>query len=194
MAILGLRKIWRLFGLIFPASYYFGNKTLVLWVVFLSLSFFIFIEILRRINPDFNERLFIIFKLLLKEKEKNNLFSTTWFVFSVFLSVLFFKKEIAIVAMLFLIFGDIASELIGTYFGRIFIGRRTLEGSIAFFISCLIIGMILNQFSYIKFSWLVMILGALSATLAEFFPWLDDNFTISLFSATMMSLVSKFSD
>ncbi|MCM8800687.1 MAG: hypothetical protein NC912_01520 [Candidatus Omnitrophica bacterium] len=191
MAILGARKIWRLCGLVFPVCYYFGSKTLAFWIVFLSLSFFILIEILRGIKPNFNERLFIIFKPVLKEKEKRSLLSTTWLIFSVFLTMLFFKKEFAIVAMLFLVLGDIASWLIGTYFGKISIGRHTLEGSVAFFTSCLIIGILLNQFSYIKLSWRVIILGALSATLAELFPWLDDNFTISLFSGMMMTLVSK---
>jgi dolichol kinase len=160
-------------------------------VVLPFLCFFVAIEIFRRLIFGFNERLFRIFKYILKENEKKSLLSATWLVLSVFLTILFFRKDIAITAMLFLIFGDISSSIIGTYFGRIRIRNYSLEGSLAFFITCLIISLIIN-FTPLGLPWLVVVVGALSATLIELLPWLDDNFTIALFSSIMMTIVLKF--
>jgi dolichol kinase len=190
MAILAWRKTWRLCGIIFPLVYYFNNKSTALLVILPFLSLFIVLEVLRFFIFRLNERLFILFRYILKEKEKKSLFSTSWFLLSIFLSVILFRKDIAIAAMLFLIFGDIASSVIGIYFGRTKIRNYTLEGSLANFVTCLIIGIIIN-FTQISLPWTVIVTGALAAAIIELFPLLDDNFTITLFSGIMMSIVSK---
>jgi len=188
MAILAWRKTWRLCGIIFPLAYYFSNKNTTLLVILPFLSLFILLEVLRFFIFRLNERLFILFRYILKEKEKKSLFSTTWFLLSIFLSVILFRKDIAIAAMLFLIFGDIASSVIGIYFGRTKIRNYTLEGSLANFVTCLIIGIIIN-FTQIALPWTVIVTGALAATIIELIPVLDDNFTIALFLGIMMSII-----
>jgi len=190
MAILAWRKTWRLCGIIFPLAYYFSNKSTTFLVILPFLSLFILLEVLRFFIFRLNERLFILFRYILKEKEKKSLLSTTWFLLSIFLSVILFRKDIAITAMLFLIFGDIASSVIGIYFGRTKIRSYTLEGSLAFFVTCLILGIII-KFTRTALPWAVIVTGALAAAIIELIPVLDDNFTIALFSGIMMSIVSK---
>lgn len=191
MAYLIFRKTWRLCGIIFPLTYYFNNKVITLFIILPILGFFITIEILRFSILRFNERLFIIFKYILKEKERKSLLTTTWFLLSVFLVIILFEKEIAITAILFLIFGDAASNIVGTYLGRTKIGRRSLEGSLAFFITCLIIGIIIN-FTKINLAWPIVFWGALAATITEIQPLpVDDNFTIAISSAIIMTIVNK---
>jgi dolichol kinase len=192
MASLILRKAWRLSGIIFPLIYYFSNKITTIFIIVPFLCIFIVIEILRFYLFRFNERLFNIFRYILEEKERKSLLTTTWFLLSTFLTVALFRKEIAIMAVLFLIFGDSASSFFGLRFGRTKImGNRSLEGSLAFFITCLMVGIIMH-FTKVSLSWLVIILGALAATLAELLSLsLDDNFTIALFSGIIMTIVSK---
>lgn len=192
MASLILRKTWRLCGIIFPLIYYFSNKITTIFIIVPFLCIFVVIEILRFYLFRFNERLFNIFRYILEEKERKSLLTTTWFLLSTFLTVALFRKEIAIMAVLFLIFGDSASNFFGLRFGRTKImGNRSLEGSLAFFITCLMVGIIMH-FTKVSLAWLVIILGALAATLAELLPLsLDDNFTIALFSGIIMTLVYK---
>lgn len=192
MAILVLRKAWRLGAIIFPLTYYFTNKITSLFVILPFLCIFIVLEILRFFIFRFNERLFISFRYILKEKEKKTLLSTTWFLLSVFLTVILFSKDIAIAAILFLIFSDASADIIGSKFGHIRILKtRTLEGSLAFFITCLIIGIIIN-FTKINLGFSVFIGGALAATVIELLPLpIEDNFTIALFSGIIMTILSR---
>lgn len=191
MAILAIRKSFRISATVFALIYYFSNKITTLFIILPFLCIFVFIEILRRCVFRFNERLFNIFKFILKEKERKTLLTTTWFLVSTFLTAVLFRKEIAIMAMLFLIFGDSASAFFGLRFGRTkILGSRSLEGSLAFFSTCLIIGIIMN-FTKVGLSWPVVIVGALAATISELLPLpIDDNFTVPLFSGIMMSIAS----
>lgn len=192
MVNLAIRKGFRISATLFVLIYYFSNKFTTLFIILPFLCIFVAIEILRLCVFRFNERLFNIFKFILKEKERKTLLTTTWFLVSVLLTVVLFRKDIAIMAMLFLIFGDSASAFFGLRFGRTrIVGNRSLEGSLAFFLACLIIGLILN-FTKINISWPVVVLGALAATIAELLPLpVDDNFTIPLFSGIIMTIMSK---
>ena len=190
MARLALRKTWRICAIIFPLVYYFSNKVTAIFIILPVLCFFLFIEFLRFRIARFNERLFASFGYVLKEKERKTLLGTTIFLASVMMTVILFKKEIAITAMLFLIFADTASAVAGTYFGRIKILNKSLEGSLAFLVTCLLIGL-LAKFSGIAISWPVIIAGAFTATVTEFLPLpVDDNFTIALSSGIVMEWAS----
>ncbi|MCM8795297.1 MAG: hypothetical protein NC928_01185 [Candidatus Omnitrophica bacterium] len=192
MAILALRRLWRLSALIFPLTYYFANKTTTFFMCLVILAIFLSLELRRHLDFEFNRNFFQRFDFLLKEKEKQGLLTTTWFVFGVFLCVIFFTKQIAITAILFLIFGDMAANFFGLKFGkRKILNQRTLEGSLANFIVCLIIGIIL-KFTSLALPTQTIISGALAASLAEYLPLpIDDNFTLGLFSGIIMTLVSK---
>ncbi len=191
MAGLALRKSWRLCGIIFPLVYYFSNKITAIFIILPILCIFLFIELLRFRISRFNERLFAIFRYVLKEKERKSLLTTTAFLVSVLVTVVLFRKDIAITAMLFLVFADAASAVVGTYFGRRKILNKSLEGSLAFLVTCLLIGL-LTKFTSIGLAWPVIIAGAFTATTTELLSLpLDDNFTIALSSGIVMELASR---
>lgn len=191
MARLALRKTWRICAIIFPLVYYFSNKVTAIFIILPVLCFFFFIEFLRFSFLRFNERLFVIFGYILKEKERKTLLGTTIFLVSVLLTLMLFRKEIAITAMLFLIFADSASAVVGTYFGRTKILNKSLEGSLAFLVTCLLIGL-LTKLAGIGLAWPVIIAGAFTATVTEFLPLpVDDNFTIALSSGIVMEWASR---
>ena len=191
MSRLLLRKTWRFCGIIFPLIYYFGNKTLTLIAVFLFLGTFLLIEFLRFTFPALNKRLIGVFGYLFKETEKKKLFTTTTFLVSFLITVLLFRKDIAITAMLFSIFGDATSAIIGIH-GKKRIFGKSIEGSLAFLVTCLVISLAL-ALTKIGLPPVVFILVAFSATIIELLPLrVDDNLTISLTAGAVMSAASKF--
>lgn len=191
MANLIGRKLWRISGLIFPFIYIFSNsKELTLKFSLYFLIFFLIIEFLRFINSNFNSWLFKRFKIILKEEERKRVLNTTFFLIFLNLAVWFFRKEIVIYAVFFVIVGDIVAAVVGKNFGHIRIGKKTLEGAISFFSSCLIIGWILN-FTSFKIPFLVIILAGFICSLVELFSQLDDNLTVGLSCCISMELLLR---
>jgi dolichol kinase len=107
---------------------------------------------------------------------------STYFIFSTILTILLFPKSIAIVSILILILSDTAAAVVGKWIGRVKIFGKTLEGSMAFLLTSLLIVWIypnLNRFSGS--------LAALGATLIEVLPIkLSDNLTIPLVAGAIM--------
>ncbi|MCB5253247.1 MAG: phosphatidate cytidylyltransferase, partial [Candidatus Cloacimonetes bacterium] len=95
----------------------------------------------------------------------------------------------AAASIAFLSIGDTFAALVGMNFGeRKFVrSNKTLEGSLACFVSCMLFGL-----WWLRSPWLA-ITGALAATIAELVDVsLDDNIKIPLVAGIMMSLISVF--
>lgn len=182
------RKLYRLSGIIFPIVYYLIDKKLTL--ILLSLIFFLLvsIELLRFKFPSINQVIFRYLKLIVKEEEKKRILGTTYFIFAALLCVWLFKKPIAITSISFAVFGDAAATLVGAKWGRIKLGQRSLEGSLTFFLACLIVGLGLSRPLTLNLN--IVLIGALAAALIELLPLpFDDNLTVPIFSAFVMNLV-----
>jgi glycerol-3-phosphate acyltransferase PlsY len=164
---------------------------MALIAVFPVLCIFLLIEFLRFTIPKLNNRLFIILGSYFKATEKKRLITTTTFLISFLITILLFEKDIAITAMLFSIFADATSAIVGVH-GKKKIFDKSIEGSLAFFVTCLAIGLALT-FTKISLAPAVFILGAFAATIIELLPLpVDDNFTISLAAGAVMSVMLKF--
>ncbi len=187
--VLIFRKLYRLSGLVFPLSYFFSDRRTTLIVLFLTTLLLLALEISRFLFPQFNRRLFKTFGAILKQESRSRVLGTTYFLFGSLLTVIFFAKGIAIAALLFLIFGDALSALVGVKWGRVKIGQKSLEGSLAFFVSCLFIAVIL-KYTYLGLDIRVSFWGALVATLVELAPFpVNDNLSIPLCAALMMTAI-----
>ena len=104
---------------------------------------------------------------------------------------LLFNKDIAIISLTFLIFGDIFSKLFGLAFGRHKIFNKTLEGTLAYCGCVLIVGFIL--YHSLDIPWAILVIGGITAPLVELFSFnLNDNFTVSLISGTVMTVGTFF--
>ena len=107
---------------------------------------------------------------------------------AVSIAFLIFDKPIAMMAVTFLIFGDLFSKVFGITFGQTRFFQKTLEGSGAYFAACLIFGYIFTYFLNFPFS--ILLVGALVAAVTESLPiGIDDNFTVALISGAAMYLV-----
>ena len=183
------RKIWRLGALFFPILYLFQPKEILLLISGILLAIFAFLEAYRLTHPKINRKVYHKLHWIMKEKEKYKISTSTLFLLALFLTILIFPKEIAILALVFLIFGDSAAEIIGLKFGTLkLIGKKSLQGSLGCFIFCLIFGLIFAYFLQVAFG--IVLIGAVAATVIELVPVkIDDNFTIPLVSALIMFLI-----
>ncbi len=198
--IVGARKTYRIgIGIIFPLIYYFSpNKLAVSVVLAYLLGMMTVIEILRRIAPGSWKVMAEHSKGILKE-EPGKLSGTTCFLIAAIISLICFSKHIMILALLFSIFGDAVSTIVGLRFGKIkfFRGKKSLEGTLAFFIICIIVGTLYLLLPQVKLfftrqAFLIILYGAFASAFIEFIPIpVDDNLTIPIFSGIVMQIASN---
>lgn len=180
------RKIVHLATLIVPVGYGLtSEETVILFLVpfFLAL---LLVDLLRHFHPGMAS-LFrkYFFGRVLREEEKPALMGATYFIFSTLLTILLFPKSIAIASILVLIVSDAAAALTGKGIGRIKIFGKTLEGSLAFLITSLLIVWVYPHLDRLSGS-----LAALGATLIEILPIrVNDNLSIPLVAGVIMFFV-----
>ena len=151
----------------------------MLGVLFLFLFLSLIVEYLRFRYKYLNEKIFQVFSAYLKDTEKRKISSTTVFFSIMILIILLFPKEIALI-----------SALVGSYLGKIRLTKsKTLEGSIAFFITCLLIGVVFKRAGF-NFSWLAIFSSSLFASMVELIPYIDDNLSVPLVAGITFKLLS----
>ncbi len=177
-----LRKSTHLAGLTLPVIYLFLDKPTMLILVGLLTGFAFTVELAKWCSPRFADIFFRTLTPLLRSHErKGAVTGATYYLVSVFLSILFFAKVLALVCIFFMIFGDMAAALVGKMWGKTkLIAGKSLEGSAACFIVCVTIALV-------KLNPIIAVIGALVATLVELIPFpIDDNLTVPLISGAVM--------
>ena len=179
------RKALRFIFLIFPVVYFWLDKNIILialGVIILIFTIFDFTKIKQN----------KIIKALYKEAEVKMKFSgITLFLIGAFITTLFFHRDIAILAMVFAAVGDNFAVLFGIPFGRRKIFReKSIEGTIACLATSFIVGLIFMPFLNVNF--ILVIFGALAATIAELFSGIYDNITMAPLAALIITLANKF--
>jgi len=184
------RTILRPLAAIFPLLYFFFDRQFLLIFLGSVALFFICLDIIRLLSKKTN--LFLYKKpIIFKEKERGTFSSMSLFLTAIFLTILLFPKPIALLASFFLIFGDVFAKIIGILFGKVQIFRKTLEGSIAYFLAAAIFGLMLKP--YLDFSYSMLLVGALTAALTELIPWgIDDNISVALIAGAVMYVMTIF--
>lgn len=124
--------------------------------------------------PALNRLFFTLFLPLASPREMSGPASSTWYALGIFLTVLLFPLEIAVVAILVLSLADPAASVVGRLWGRRPLGKGSWEGSVAF--ALVAAPILIHQGGMV---------GGLAATLltaaAEVAPLrLDDNLVVPL--------------
>jgi len=177
------RKIVHLSTLSIPVGYFLTSEKTALLVLSLLFLGFLAVDLLRRYHPRIKSFFgkYIIGRIL-RERERTTFMGSTYFLFSSILTIFLFPESIAMASILILILSDTAAALVGKWIGRFPIFRKTLEGSIAFFICSLLIVWLYPNLGRFSGS-----LAALGATLVEVLPLqVDDNLTIPLVGGGIM--------
>ncbi|MGA2507534.1 MAG: hypothetical protein ABSF80_08675 [Chitinispirillaceae bacterium] len=140
------RKLLHLFALLMPISIFYAPRwsfpfwlvPLLLFLIFVSS---IIVETLRFKVPFIQKTVLSIFGSMMRKEEHSNVSGWTWVVGSAFLCSIVFNNwpYVSFIALTLFIIGDAMAALIGISIGRIKIGKKTLEGSLACFIVCILL-------------------------------------------------------
>ena len=209
------RKTLHLSGLLIPLFYFYFGIELTLIFVSMALIVFFMIEpyrisqnrsknLLKSVKPFLakevysflNERVEKINERLLeisREEERICIGAHIYFAIASLITIILFPKYIAIGAISVATVGDAMAALIGKRFGKHrFKNGKSWEGSGAFFISALLIFLLVLPYGYSReLVILGAIVGAMVGTLVEFFdvpP--NDNFSNQIFISLSIYLLA----
>lgn len=186
------RKAFHLTGLGVPLAHhistsYFGwsKEHFVKFCWFCTISIWVG-DVFRVLVPSSMD--YYPYKLLsdiIRKKEVGALSGTCYFSLGSTLAVALFPPAVAMTSITWLVVGDMSAALIGVSFGGETCslkmgreGRKSLEGSVAMFVSCTAVGLVF--FSGVRLSDYAVIIGSLASTLVELYePFgINDNITI----------------
>ena len=194
-----VRKLIHLFSLSIPIIYYFISRKE--GIIILSVMTFISLvaEALRYYAPSFNIFFTSAFGFLLRKHEvdskRKNLTGATYVFISALICIIIFPKLIFITAFSILIISDIMAALIGRRYGKHKFLAKSLEGTLAFFISAILVVFLTPKFLGLPEEYAIAIFAAAVGAIAEniSFGFADDNLSVPLsVGLTMLGLYSLF--
>lgn len=149
-------------------------------------SIAIALEITRRRFPRLNDWFLSQTAVLLKESESSRVLGSTYMAVASLLVFLFFDKELAILALMYIAVGDPLAGVVGKRYGRVKIGSKSVEGTLAFAVGAGVVGCALIAGGLDVPYW-VALGGAGVAALVELAPNpIDDNLTVPAVSGVAM--------
>jgi glycerol-3-phosphate acyltransferase PlsY len=123
---------------------------------------------------------------LLKHEEARRITGSTYMLIGAFIAFLFFDRNIAVLALLFLSLGDPTAALIGKRTPGPRLLGKSPGGTLAFIAVALLAMFMLTWTGALDYHWSLLV-GAVIAGIIEFLPLpLDDNLTIPLISGFFM--------
>ncbi len=185
-----IRKSIHISSLVIPFSYRyligFENRKTMFLLLLAGFVLAMVIEFYRFSATSFRRRFYHLFGMILRRHERRDFTGATYLMFSAMLCGAFFSPIIAFAACAFLSIGDTMAAVVGMNLGkRKFYNNKSLEGSLACFVSTFVFGLF-----FVDNPWLVLT-GSLSATLAEMVDIpVDDNVKIPIISGIAMTLMS----
>lgn len=187
------RKTIHLSSLSIPLIYFFITRELALFLLIPLFTGFFMVDLLKNFAGPVANWYHKTFDSMLRtheiKGEKNHLNGATCITMSALLLVLFFPKLIVIAAFSMVAISDTLAAIIGKAFGKHRFGQKSIEGSMAFFLSALLIMLLVPGIDHgIGFAMAVV------GTITESFVLriggfrIDDNISIPLVSATFGTL------
>lgn len=188
------RKIFHLGILTFPALYYFLGKWHALMIIAPAAAVMFALDYSRRKNQKLEFYFAKFGGLILRKHELSgkNFCGATWALIAATLIFLCSKEEIAITAFAILAICDATAAIVGRLIVSDPFFEKSLAGSIAFYVSGLLVLFICGGIFDVKLWFYIFGFFALFATtVIEARPsllHLDDNFTVPAMFALTMSM------
>ncbi len=181
-----VRKLIHLSSLSIPVVYYFIPWTDAIIILGIITFIALVIDMLRYFSNGFGKIFYSIFGFLLRKHEldeqKKNLNGATYVLISALVSVFIFPKVFFVTAFSILIISDSVAALVGRKFGKHPLFSKSLEGTLAFFISGSIVVFFTPKAEGLLLEYLIGIIAAAVAAIVEniSYGWMDDNLTIPI--------------
>lgn len=135
------RKAIHLSSLLIPLIYWhIGRKQALLILAPVTLGFLL-VDVFKNVIPSLSAWYHATFQTMLRDHELNmdrlHLNGATWITLAAFILIAFFPKTIAVAAFAMVSVSDTVAALVGKKYGRHHFGQKSLEGSLAFFLSAI---------------------------------------------------------
>jgi glycerol-3-phosphate acyltransferase PlsY len=163
----------------------------MVFIILLCVVTFIFLafEIIRLRAPRINTWFLSFFKPLLRRKEASRLTGTSYMLIASLIAFLVFQRDIAVLALSFVAVGDAVATIVGKWIGKKKLFGKTLEGDLACFVSCVLIGLVLCH-TGLDIPLLAVLAGSIGASIMEALPLpINDNLTMPLFAGLVMTVM-----
>lgn len=157
-------------------------------------------DLIRLQISSLNETGLKCFAALVREGEEKRLSGISYYLIGATVAVIVFPRDIALLAILFLGFGDPVAALVGLKFGRHPSASplKTWEGTFGCFVACFLITLaasfLLPTFESLRLAdrVLLALIGGVSATVGELLPLqTDDNLSMPIISGALFWLVAS---
>ncbi len=188
-----MRKAIHLSSLWIPAAIYFMPKFILVPILLVILVGNVILEYGNFKRYPWARKSFgvLFFRTLRNKETSREHFQFTGAIYvlvSALLCLCLFTKEVAAISLTVMLISDSAAALVGRSIGRVKIYKnKTLEGTLAFFTSALVINLLFWQ--VYPFT-MISVLACLVATLAEVYEdkiEIDDNLSVPIFMAAVLS-------
>ena len=190
-----VRKLIHLCSLAIPVIYYFIPRTSAIIILSILTLVAILLDLSRYFYPSVGKIFYKIFGFLLRRHEvdhkKKNLNGATYVLISALICVIIFPKIFFVTAFPILIISDSSAALIGRKFGKHKFLAKSLEGTLAFFISASIVVLFTPKIENNSAEYLIGFIAAAIGAIVEnvSFGFADDNLSIPIsISLTMWGL------
>ncbi len=181
-----VRKLIHLFSLSIPIIYYFIPRSNAILILGILTGLALFIDLGRYLLPSFGTVFYNFFGFLLRkhevDKSKRNLNGATYVLMSALICVIVFPKVIFITAFSVLIISDSVAALVGRKFGKTKFLSKSLQGTLAFFISAIIVILFTPKITGNITEYLIGFFAVLIGGIVEniSFGFADDNLSIPI--------------
>lgn len=189
------RKGIHLSSLWIPALIYFSNTIIATCVFLLALIGEICLEYGNYKKWKWARILFMLpFMAVLRNSERQhkrfNLTGGVYILASSLICTLLFSPVIAAIALTVMLISDTLAALVGKAIGqRKIYQNKTLEGTVAFFVSALLIMMLFNPLFTFTYVSVIACFAAVFMELFESWFELDDNFSIPLVIGIILTVI-----
>jgi len=175
------------------------NVNLTIFFIFLGFALLATIDFVRKRSLFVNKLFLKLFSdMIRKEEIETKPFASIYFMLGCCLCFVFFKVDIACLAVLFLSFGDPLASLAGIKYGQKKIyGDKSYLGNAVCALTCGLITILYPQLYYIEDINITTIdyaskfmIGCFTGSLAELLPskfFFDDNASIPLYSGSILT-------
>jgi dolichol kinase len=193
-----MRKFLHISSLWIPFAIWtlnFSTAFIIIGIAFLLISIF---ELLRRKNSHvatWANRYFALLMRVSEMQQKPKITGAFFMLLGALITMLIADKEIAVIALTVLMISDSLAALIGKKWGKHNIGNKTVEGSLSFLASALLVCylaiLMIPEISSVSI--VACIIACFSSTIAEFYAkniHIDDNLLIPITFVSTHFLIS----
>lgn len=195
-----LRKFWHIgMGSLVMGFYLNSPMDKTSWgILILSIAIAGFtVDIVRKKIPAFNSIVIKVMGPLMRRSEREGISGLPYYALGCALALFLYQKDIGIISMLFLIFGDPISSFFGVLYGKDrILPNKSLQGAVAGFFTCYLISLfyLINTTTLhvhiLTFSIVAGVIGSLSELCSTFN--IDDNLTIPVLSGLGLTILNYF--